>query len=133
MKVGISAWRWVTPRIPPNKADPVKHEDKRRRADIAIHALITALKADYARVILVFHATSDEAIGGNADGLAHYRAVAKEQAINFISTRDLYERACKSKLLPHYDDIHFTKDGAHIAHILSERMAADFGPVSSRD
>jgi hypothetical protein len=32
-----------------DKADLVKYEDKRRRADIALHALIMALKADYAR------------------------------------------------------------------------------------
>jgi hypothetical protein len=60
----------MTLRVLPNKGGPVKHEDKRRRADIALHALIMALKADYARVILVFHATRDEAIGGKTDGLA---------------------------------------------------------------
>jgi hypothetical protein len=128
--LALSTWRWVTLRVLPNQADLIKHEDKRRRADIALHALITALKADYARVILVFHATRDEAIGGKADGLAHYRAVAEEEAINFISTRELYRSAYSSNLSTHYDDIHLSKDGARI---LSERLAADIGPVNSRD
>jgi hypothetical protein len=128
--LALSTWRSVTLHALPNKADPVKYEDKRRRADTALHALITALKVDYARVVLVFHATSDEAIGGKGDGLAHYRAVAKEQAVNFISTMELYARAYKSNLPPHYDDIHLSKDGARI---LSERLAVDIGPVNSGD
>ena len=87
------------------------------------------MKADYARVILVFHATRDEAIGGNADGLAHYRAVAQEQGINFISTLELYARAYQSNLPPQYDEIHLSKDGARM---LSERLAADIDPLNSR-
>ena len=128
--LALSTWRSVTLSVLPNKADPVKHEDKRRRADFALNALVTALKADYARVILVFHATRDEAIGGEADGLAYYRAVANEQAIDFVSTMELYARAYKSNLPPHYDDIHLSKDGARM---LAERLAADIGPVNSRD
>jgi hypothetical protein len=128
--LALSTWRAVTLRVLPNKPDPVKYEDKRRRADIALHALIMALKADYARVILIFHATRDEAIGGKSDGLAHYSAVAKEQAIEFISTIELYGHAYKSNLPPHYDDIHLSKDGARM---LSERLAADIGPVNSGD
>jgi hypothetical protein len=124
--LALSTWRAVTLRVLPKKADPVKYEDKLRRADIALHALIMILKVDYARVILVFHATRDEAIGGKADGLAHYRAVAKEQAIEFISTIELYAHAYKSNLPPHYDDIHLSKDGARM---LSERLAADICPV----
>jgi hypothetical protein len=120
--LAVSTWRSATLRVLPNKDGSVEHEDKRRRADIALNALVTALKADYGRVILVFHATRDEAIGGKADGLAHYRAVAKERAINFISTMELYQRAYESNLSPHYDDIHLSKDGARL---LSERLAAD--------
>lgn len=128
--LAISTWRWGTLRVLPNKPDLVKHEDKRRRADVALHGLITALKADYARVILVFHATRDEAIGGAADRAAHYRTVADQQAIDFISTMELYSRAYKSNLTPHYDDIHLSKDGARM---LSERLAADIGPFSRGD
>jgi hypothetical protein len=120
----------VTLRVLPSKADPVRYEDKQRRADIALHALIMALKADYAHVTLVFHATRDEAIGGTADGLAHYRTIAKEEAINFISTMELYARAYKSNVPPHYDDIHLNKDGARV---LSERLAADIGSINSGD
>ena len=120
--LALSSGHAVTLRVLPSKADPVKWEDKRRRADLALHALIRALKADYARVILVFHATRAEAIGGKADGLAHYRAVAKEDAIEFISTMELYARAYKSNLPAHYDDIHLSKEGARI---LSERLSAD--------
>jgi hypothetical protein len=114
----------------PSKADPVKWEDKRRRADLALHGLISALKADYTRVILVFHATRDEAMGREAEGLGHFRAAAKEEEIEFISTMELYGRAYKSKLPPHYDDIHLSKDGARL---LSERLAADVGAVNSAD
>jgi len=128
--LALSTWQAVTLRVLPSKADPVKWEDKRRRADLALHALITALKADYARVILVFHATRDEAVAGEADGLAHYRTVAKERAVEFTSTMELYGRAYRSNLPPHYDDIHFSKDGARI---LSERLAADTGSVNSGD
>lgn len=128
--LALSTWNAVTLRVLPSKADPVKWEDKRRRADLALHALITALKADYVRVILVFHATRDEAIAGEADGLAHYRTVAKEHAIEFTSTIELYGRAYRSNFPPHYDDIHLSRDGARI---LSERMAADIGALNSGD
>jgi lysophospholipase L1-like esterase len=124
--LALSTWRSVALHVLPDKADPVKYEDKRHRADIALHALITALKVDYARVILVFHATRDEAIAGKADGLAHYRAFAKDEAINFISTMELYAHAYKSNVPPHYDDIHLNKDGARV---LSERLASDVGPI----
>jgi hypothetical protein len=124
----LSIWRSVTLRLLPDKTDSVKYEDKRRRADIALHALIMALKGDYARVILVFHATRDEAISGKADGLAHYRAIAKEEAINFLSTMELYAHAYKSNVSPHYDDIHLNKEGARM---LSERLAEEIGPINS--
>lgn len=127
--LALSTWR-ATPRVLPSKPDLVTHEDKRRRADIALHALITVVKADYTRVTLVFHATRDEAIGGKADGLAHYRAVAHAQGINFISTMELYARAYESNLPPQYDEIHLSKDGAHM---LSERLAADIDPLNSRN
>jgi hypothetical protein len=127
--LALSVWRSVTLHVLPDKADPVTYDDKRRRADIALHALITTLKVDYARVILVFHATRDEAIGGTADGLAHYRTIAKEEAINFISTMELYAHAYKSNVPPHYDNIHLNKNGARV---LSERLAADIGPINSQ-
>lgn len=123
--LALSTWHAVALSILPSKADPVKWEDKRRRADLALHALISALKADNARVILVFHATRDEAIGGEAEGLGHFRAVAKEEAIEFTSTMELYERAYRSNLPPHYDSIHLSKYGARI---LSKRLAADISP-----
>jgi lysophospholipase L1-like esterase len=128
--LALSTWRWGTLRVLPSKPDPVTHEDKRRRADIALHALITAVKADYARVILVFHATRDEATSGKADGLAHYRAVAQEHGIDFMSTIELYARAYKSNIPPQYDDIHLSKDGARM---LSERLAADIAPLNFRN
>jgi lysophospholipase L1-like esterase len=128
--LALSAWRWGTFRVLPNKPDLVTYEDKRRRADIALHALIAAVKADYGRVVLVFHATKDEAIGGKADGLAHYRAVAQEQGINFISTMELYGGAYQSNLPPQSDEIHLSKDGARM---LSERLAADVDTLNSRN
>jgi hypothetical protein len=124
----LSTWHAVALSILPNKADPVKWEDKRRRADLALHALISALKADYARVILVFHATREEAVGGDAEGLEHFRAVAKDEAIEFTSTMELYGHAYRSNLPPHYDNIHLSKYGTSI---LSERLAADIGTVNS--
>jgi hypothetical protein len=127
--LALSAWRWGTLRVLPNKPDLVTYEDKRRRADIALHALITAVKADYARVFLVFHATRDEAISGKAHGLAHYRAVAQEQGVNFVSTIELYAHAYRSSLPPQYDEIHLSKDGARM---LSERLAADIELLNSR-
>jgi hypothetical protein len=124
----LSIWRSMTLRLLPDKTDSVKYEDKRRRADIALHALIMALKGDYTRVILVFHATRDEAISGKADGLAHYRAIAKDEAINFLSTMELYAHAYKSNVPPHYDDIHLNKEGTRM---LSERLAKEIGPINS--
>jgi lysophospholipase L1-like esterase len=128
--LALSIWGSVTLRLLPDKADPVKYEDKRRRADSALHALITALKADYARVILVFHATRDEALSGKADGVAHYRAIAEEEGINFLSTMELYAHAYKSKVPPHFDDIHLNKEGARM---LSQLLAEDIGPINSED
>jgi hypothetical protein len=124
--LALSAWRWGMSRVLPNKPDLVRYEDKRRRADVALRALIAAVKVDYARVILVFHATRSEAIGGDADGLAHYRAIAEEQGIDFISTMELYANQYKSNRPPQYDDIHLNKNGARI---LSERLAADIDPL----
>ena len=111
-------------------AAPLEQEDRLRRADAALNTLIMALKSDYNQVILVFHATRDEAISGTADGLAHYRAVAREHAIDFVSTMDLYARAYHSNLPPHYDDIHLSKDGARM---LSELLAAGIDPPHSED
>jgi hypothetical protein len=128
--LALSAWNAVALHVLPSKPDPVKWEDKRRRADLALDALITALKADYARVILVFHATKDEAIAGEAVGLAHYRTVANEHAVEFASTIELYGGAYRSNLRPHYDDIHLSKDGARI---LSKQLAAQIAPVHSGD
>ena len=129
-RLGIQQVTPGTHRVLPNKSDLATYEEKHRRADIALHALTTAVKADYTRVILVFHATKDEAISGKADGLAHYRAVAQEQGIDFISAIELYARAYKSNLPPQYDDIHLSKDGARM---LSERLASDIAPLNSRN
>jgi hypothetical protein len=126
--LSLSIWRGVTLRVLPSKADPAGYERRRRRADIALHALISALKTDYRRVVLVFHAARDEAIGGRSDGPAHYQAVAKDHGISFISTMDLYAGAYRSNLAPHYDDVHLSKDGARM---LVERLAADVGPTVS--
>jgi hypothetical protein len=120
--LALSTRRGVTLRVLPGKADPAGSQDRRRRADIALHALITALRADYAHVILVFHAARDEALGGSSDADAHFQAAAKEHAIGFISTIDLYGRAYRSNAAPHYDDVHLNKDGARL---LAERLAAD--------
>jgi hypothetical protein len=128
--LALSAWRWGTFSVLPNRPDLVTYEDKRRRADIALYALIAAVKVDYTSVVLVFHATRDEAIGGKADALAHYRAVAQEQGINFISTMEVYARAYQSNRPPQYDEIHLNKDGARM---VSERLAADIGPLDSRN
>jgi hypothetical protein len=118
----LSTLRGVTIHILPHQARPGRYDDRRRRADTALHALITALKMDYARVILVFHASRDEAISGKADGLGHFQKVAGKRTIGFISTMELYARAYRSGLPPHYDDVHLTRDGARM---LAERLAAD--------
>jgi hypothetical protein len=126
----LSTWRAVSLGILPPRPDPVKWEDKRGRADLALHALISALKADFAHVILVFHATREEAMGGKAVGLEHFHAIANEREIGFTSTVELYERAYRSNHPPHYDNIHLNKYGARI---LSEQLAAGVGPVNSGD
>ena len=127
--LALSTWRGVTLGLLPAKADPARYQDRRRRADMALHALITALKADYARVVLVFHAARGEALSGRSDGHAHYEAVAEEHAIGFISTMELYARAYRSNVAPHYDDVHLNKDGARL---LAERLAADANSVSEK-
>jgi hypothetical protein len=123
-----STLRGVTIRVLPHQARPGRYEDRRRRADAALHALITTLKMDYARVILVFHASRDEAVSGRAGGLSHFQKVAGERTIGFISTMELYARAYRSGLPPHYDDVHLTKDGARM---LAERLAADIDPADA--
>jgi hypothetical protein len=128
--LALSSWRGLIIRALPAKADPAGYPDRRRRADAALRDLITALKADYARVVLVFHAGKNEAISGRSDGHTHFQKVAREQAIDFISTMELYARAYRSGLTPHYDDVHLTKDGTRI---LAERLAADAGSANSAD
>jgi hypothetical protein len=126
--LALSTWRGVMIDVLPRQPRPGEYEDRRRRADAALHALITALKTDYDRVVLVFHASKDEAISGRADGLGHFQKVAGEQTIGFISTMELYARAYRSGLLPHYDDVHLTKDGARM---LAERLAAGTDPADA--
>ena len=128
--VALSAWRWAEFRLPSPRADPITVVDMRRRADVALHALIQTLRADYARVVLVFHATRDETISGKAEGLAHYEAFAEKHAVDFISTIELYRSAYRSNLAPHFDDIHLSKDGAHM---LAQRLAADIRPIKTAD
>jgi hypothetical protein len=120
--LSLSTWRGMTLHLLSAKADPARYHDRRRRADMALHALIAALKADYAHVILVFHAARDEALSGTSDGHAHYKTIAEEHAIGFISTMELYARAYRSNVPPHYDDVHLNKDGARL---LVERLVAD--------
>jgi hypothetical protein len=120
--LALSTWRGITLRVLPRNTSVADLEDRRRRADLALHALITALGADYTRVVLVFHATKDEALSGRDGGLAHYQRIARERAIGFISTMELYAQAYRSNAPPHYDDVHLSKTGAHI---LAERLAAD--------
>jgi hypothetical protein len=126
--LALSTWRGVTARVLPVKASPLGDEDRRRRAETALHALIAALKADYARVILVFHAARDQAISGSAEGPAHFQRIARDHAIGFVSTMELYARAYRSGHPPHYDDVHLTKDGARV---LAERLAAETGTAVS--
>jgi hypothetical protein len=121
----LSALRGAAIHGLPREARPGTYEDRRRRADAALRALIAALKTDYARVILVFHASRDEAVSGKADGLGHFQKIAREQAIDFVSTMESYARAYQSGLQPHYDDVHLTKDGARI---LAERLAPGTAP-----
>ena len=125
-----SAWRWVSARLPSAGAVPVTTADRRRRADAALHALIEVLKADYERVVLVFHATRDEAISGKAEGLLHYEAIARAHAIGFKSTLVLYARAYESGTAPHYDEIHLSEAGAQM---LARHLAADLGSVKSHE
>jgi hypothetical protein len=84
----------VTLRVLPDKADPVKYEDN--DAALISRPSLSHSKMDNALVILVFHATRDEAFSRKADGFAYYRAMAKEEAINFIFMMGLHAHAYKS-------------------------------------
>jgi hypothetical protein len=108
----LSVWNWIRGRTMPTIADPESYTDKRRRADTALDALIGALKKDYGGVVLVFHATKEEALGGKVDGLGHYQVMAKSHNIGFISTMELYSGAYAQGRPPHFDDIHLNKYGA---------------------
>jgi hypothetical protein len=108
----LSVLYGVIPWIRPKIADPESFQDKRKRADIALDALIGALKKDYMRVVLVFHATKEEALSGKADGLGHYLAFAKSHSIEFVSTLELYSWAYAGGREPHFDDIHLNSSGA---------------------
>lgn len=112
--LALSAWSWVGKQIRRQRSDPEPLEQKRRRADAALHALISLLKADYVRVILVFHATRGEAVAGQAAGLAHFRAMAQVDGIDFISTLELYQNAYASHRPPHADAIHLSSGGAQL-------------------
>jgi hypothetical protein len=118
--IALGIWRRVGGHRPSQRDDALTHEEARRRADVALHALIDALKTDYGRVVLVFHATRDETLGGKAEAQAHYEAFAREHAIDFISTLDLYARVESNSA--HIDDIHLSADGALT---LAQRLAAD--------
>lgn len=126
--VAMSAWRRLRGRLPATEADYGATSEQRRRADVALHALIEALKDDYERVVLVFHATRSEAISGGAVGLGHFEAIARAHGVGFISTMDLYARAYAAGTPPHSDEIHLSRAGAEM---LAERLAADIAPPNA--
>jgi hypothetical protein len=127
----LAGARWAAPHVPVSKLEMVSHEDKRARADAALATLITRLRADYRHVVLVFHATRDEALLGRPGGEPHFRSFATRAGVDFISTRETYQNAVISGTTLHSDDIHPNEHGAVVlAQLLySSLTSADAKPT----
>ena len=86
----------------------------------SLDSLMEPLKRDYARVVLVFHATKKEAISGTSNGEVYYRSMAKKHNVEFFSTMNLYQDLYEQGSKPHSDNIHLTWQGNKQ---LSEKLA----------
>ncbi len=98
----------------------------RAEADAALVALMARLREDYARVVLVFHATRDEALQNAPSGELHFKEHAARAGVDFLSTTEAYRRAYESGDPPHYDSIHLSKSGALL---LSRLLQSSLAPA----
>lgn len=108
----LASARWAAPRMSSAEPEMVNRGDQRARADAALATLITRLRADYKRVVLIFHATRSETLLRDSGGEPHFRNFATKAGIDFISTRETYLNAYISGTALHYDDIHPNENGA---------------------
>lgn len=90
------------------------YEGKVMRTTRALDVLLTELKADYRRVVLVFHPDAIEVMTSATGGDYHFREVASRNGVGFVSNLNLYHHAYSTGLRPHSDDIHLSVDGAKL-------------------
>ncbi len=123
--IGISLWRRASTRLGLGGDGGQTYEANRKRSDRALAELITTLKGDYARVVLVFHANRAETAGETSVGPDHFRGMADAHGIAFLSTVELYRQAASTGRSPHFDDIHLSVAGAEmLSEFLVHQMAA---------
>ena len=109
----ISVWRKVSVRISSTRSG-IDAADRLKRTEWALGEVLASLNRDYHRVILVFHATRGEAIRGEANGLEHFRRLAGERGVYFLSTLELYRRSYAAGQQPYADEIHLSATGARL-------------------
>jgi len=80
-------------------------------SEASLNSLVELLKRDYSKVILVFHATKNEALSGSSNGENFYRGVAEKHNIGFFSTMKFYRELYRKGVKPHGDNIHLTWQG----------------------
>lgn len=125
--IGMSLWRRASTRLGLGGSGWQTYEVKRERSDRALAQLITTLKADYSRVVLVFHANRAETAGEASVGLDHFRRVADTHGIEFFSTVEHYRQAAPGRR-PHFDDIHLSVAGAEmVSELLIRHLSATSG------
>ena len=122
---GSAVVRRLAGKLFPPPRESLTYEAKRARADVALAVLISQLKADYARVVLVFHATRVEVQQNAPSGELHFKSFAERTGIEFISTLESYRKAYQLGAAPHYDDIHPSESGALLLSRLLYSSLAD--------
>lgn len=127
--LGLSLWRRISTRLGLGGSDGQTFEAKRERSDRALAELIEKLKADYSRVVLVFHANRAESAREATAGPAHFQRMAQLHGIEFLSTIEPYTQAAAAGRKPHFDDIHLSASGAELlADLLARSPASSSQP-----
>lgn len=89
----------------------VSFKKRLAQSEAGLNNLISLLKRDYSKVVLIFHATRKEALSGSSRGEPYYRKIAKNHNIKLFSTMELYKELYSMGIEPHSDNIHMTWQG----------------------
>jgi hypothetical protein len=117
------ARRKFMPRPP---AVHVTFEERRRLVEEALDELLRLLKKQHGHVLLVYHATRQEAESADREAETYFAARAAALGTSFRSTLQAYGSAYALNKAPHEDHIHLNEHGASLlASLIAEVHEAE--------